>query len=581
MGLSVVGPTSLGFLTVSGILLDIGQSLHNTSSATLQWITSGYAVGSCVSFPLAGSLSDIFGRRWVIVVGQIIGIVGAVSRDTSFGYLAQTLADRGGKHRSQGLSPKMSQLSSSPGLFWDFQLESYSPFTLQFPRSAQTATGQSNSVTSNAGEVNHRKRTNCTIIYRGLGLAWIEACILFPWGTLSVLLGKEVAATIGWRWIYIFACIYGAVSLIGTMLFYFPPSGQAFDHRTKGERLRQLDFLGLTMFISGITTFLVGLSWAGSASHPWRSASVVCPIVLGGVIFGFSFVYDFFIKKDNEHALFPPDLFRLVRKFTVSLAAIFVAGMIFYPMAALLPQASLYIFTSDHVQLGLIQLPNGIGQTVGAVLGPMLLHKTKRPKYHILFALFLQTLGVGLYAYALPEHKAAWIAFQFFGQGCFSWLSVCCIMNAGLHIKHSELGIATGVVCTFRSLGGSLGVAIFNTIRSSILSTHLVPEVVKAAAQHGFDVSNHTDIAVLLTAVPKAVLGQPHPFKDIPNITTQIEVASIAAFRQAQAFAFTRVFLASIPFGVIAFIAALFIDDASKLMNNHTAIRLSTKRAVI
>lgn len=36
--------------------------------------------------------------------------------------------------------------------------------------------------------------------------------------------------------------------------------------------------------------------------------------------------------------------------------------MIFYSMSALLPQGSLYIFTSDPIEIGYIALPNGLLQ---------------------------------------------------------------------------------------------------------------------------------------------------------------------------------------------------------------------------
>ena len=64
---------------MSAILVDIGKALNTTSASELQWIVSAYTIGSCVSFPIAGSLSDIFGRRWVIIVGQAVAIIGAVS----------------------------------------------------------------------------------------------------------------------------------------------------------------------------------------------------------------------------------------------------------------------------------------------------------------------------------------------------------------------------------------------------------------------------------------------------------------------------------------------------------------------
>lgn len=66
---------------VSGVLVSIGQSLGSTSN--IQWVTSAYAVASALSFTIAGSLSDIFGRRYVIITGQAISILGAVSAPVS------------------------------------------------------------------------------------------------------------------------------------------------------------------------------------------------------------------------------------------------------------------------------------------------------------------------------------------------------------------------------------------------------------------------------------------------------------------------------------------------------------------
>lgn len=61
---------------MTGVLVNIGQDLNNT--VDLGWIVSGWAIASSVSFSLGGSLSDIFGRRNVILVGDVIALAGAV-----------------------------------------------------------------------------------------------------------------------------------------------------------------------------------------------------------------------------------------------------------------------------------------------------------------------------------------------------------------------------------------------------------------------------------------------------------------------------------------------------------------------
>lgn len=59
------------------ILLSIGTDLGDINNVA--WIASGWAVTSSVGCCVAGRVSDIFGRRYVILAGEGIGIVGAVS----------------------------------------------------------------------------------------------------------------------------------------------------------------------------------------------------------------------------------------------------------------------------------------------------------------------------------------------------------------------------------------------------------------------------------------------------------------------------------------------------------------------
>jgi hypothetical protein len=48
--------------------------------------------------------------------------------------------------------------------------------------------------------------------------------------------------------------------------------------------------------------------------------------------------------------------------------------------------------------------------------------------------------------------------------------------------------------------------------------------------------------------------------------------ATEEALKDTYAYAFRRVFLATLPFGIIGLIAAWFVKDPSHLLNNHIAI---------
>ena len=77
LGLSTVAPITIGVLVVPSILVNIGEALGDTTDVS--WIPGGWAISSSVSFCVAGRLSDIFGRRYIIMLGQFLAIIGAVS----------------------------------------------------------------------------------------------------------------------------------------------------------------------------------------------------------------------------------------------------------------------------------------------------------------------------------------------------------------------------------------------------------------------------------------------------------------------------------------------------------------------
>lgn len=240
----------------------------------------------------------------------------------------------------------------------------------------------------------------------------------------------------------------------------------------------------------------------------------------------------------------------------------FVSGVTYYPNLGLLPQATFWSFTNEPIRIGILLLPNNLGQFFGSTVIPGLFHLTRKPKFFIVAAIFLQTLFTGLYAYAIPNHLAAWVAFQFFGQGCFDWITTCALVNLSLHVKQSDLGLAVGLTGTFRSLGGSVGNAVFGAVLSSQLQSQLIPRISQAAR---FDATN---VSTLVTAVLANAEGVPDAFTGVQGYTSAIEAATSLAVKQAYAFAYQRMFYTAIPFGVVAVIDALFIADGGQYMTS-------------
>ncbi|KAJ4246881.1 hypothetical protein NW762_013433 [Fusarium torreyae] len=525
LAMSFIAPMSCGYILITAIIVPIQTDLGDPNN-TITWLIGGWSVASAVSFPVAGALSDIFGRRWVIMLGQAISMIGSI-----VGATAQTV---------NTIVAGSTLLGFSTGLIY----VSYAGIPELLPNK-----------------------------WRGIGLASTELAIGIPWGVANVLFASLLVlhTSLGWRWCYYIGLITAALSLVGTFAFYFPPSRPQHDlDRTRWDQFKAIDFVGLALYAGGLTTLLVGLTWAGQPEHPWRSSSVIGPVVIGAATLVVCFIYEFTVPSQP---LFPMEIFQQFREFTILLAIAFSAGMVFYPMLALLPQGSLYLFTSDQIEIGLMALPSGCVQIAFGVIGPALVGKIKRLKLQLIVTLVMQTTFTAALAGAV-RNKTAWVALQSLAVGPFILAILICYLMVGLNMPLRHLGLATGLVGTFRSMGGSVGNAIFNTILQEVVRTDLGPKITAAALQEGFDPAG---LGALIPATYTAILGVPGAFAAVPGISPAVETAAIQAFRNVYGDAFSMVFYVTIPFNVIVVILALFVKDPSKYLTNHTAVQMEKK----
>lgn len=74
-------------------------------------------------------------------------------------------------------------------------------------------------------------------------------------------------------------------------------------------------------------------------------------------------------------------------------------------ISILQPQATLYCFTNDSTEIGVISLPSGAGQLIGGVILPALVHKIKRIRGQFVTAMLIQTIFCALYAVALTGQR--------------------------------------------------------------------------------------------------------------------------------------------------------------------------------
>ena len=297
--------------------------------------------------------------------------------------------------------------------------------------------------------------------WRSVGLAILEGGIAVPWAIISVVLANALLEYSTWRWIFYIGIIIAVIALAGTALTYWPTPRPRGDYdKSRWDEVLEIDFPALFLFAGGLTTFLIGLTWGGSAAHPWNSAGTIAPIILG--FFGTigAFLYDAMVAKNP---MFPSKLFIQFRQFSSLLVLVFIAGMTFYPMASLLPRGFLFMFTDNGIKIGVYALPNTILQFSLGVLCPLFAHKVGHVKWQLVFAVIMQATFLAASAASVyPNRKLAFIFLPAFGSPVFIWITILSYSIASLHVPHSVLGVAMGLIGTFRAAGGAVGNAIFS-----------------------------------------------------------------------------------------------------------------------
>ncbi|KAK5706539.1 hypothetical protein LTR97_001529 [Elasticomyces elasticus] len=405
--------------------------------------------------------------------------------------------------------------------------------------------------------------------YRGIGLAWTEFN-LSSWAVPGTLLANAMLSNASWRIMFYIAIGYGAVSMIGTFFVYFPPSHPRPDGKTKWQQFKELDFIGAFLFVAGLAVFLFGLN-SGGSQYPWKSVATLAPLILGLFAFLGAFAYDFAVPKDP---LFPWYLFRNFREFSALPILVFVAGMVFFAASALNAQTILYLYTADPIKIGLYSLPSGAAQLIGGVFVPALVSYIKHVNYQLIGAVFMQTLFFGLAATITPNNINWLMACQFLAMFAFGWITLNCYTTASLNVPQKDLGVAIGLIGTFRSVGGSVGTVIFSSVFTQVAAKHVAAGVSKAALEGGVSAAS---IGEVIEAVELTLVGVPGAAANLTDVSASVFEACIDAARLGYAYGFRMTWIASIPFGIIAILCAIAVRDCSTYFTNHVEVRLNEK----
>jgi EmrB/QacA subfamily drug resistance transporter len=405
--------------TIVGTALPVIVGELQGSNELYTWVITIYLLTSTITGVFYGKLSDIYGRRLMLLIGVSLFLIGSALSGLSWS-MESLILFRG----IQGLG--------AGALF---------PISLAIIGDLFTPA--------------ERGR------YTGLfGAVFGVSSIIGP------LVGGWLTDNVSWHWIFYVNIPIGLVTLyiIGRYL----PS-------VHGEQpTRKLDYWGAAAFTVAVSFLLLGLTNKQSAD--WTAFEVGGYLLIAAVV-GLLFL---FIESRAAEPIVPLDLFR-GRGYTVTILATFLAAIGFFGAVVFLPRWFQFVQGVSPTESGLQTLALLAGVIVGSVGSGILVSRTGRYRWLITGALAVMSLGLflltGLNAHT--ELPVLWIWMFLTGLGVGPTFSVFTIVVQGV-VPFEKLGVATANLTFFRQIGGSVGLAIVGTIFGSAFVARLPRELATA-----------------------------------------------------------------------------------------------------
>jgi EmrB/QacA subfamily drug resistance transporter len=433
--------TILAGLMMGMFLAALDQTIMATATRTIAddlrgfdlqaWATTAFLITSTISTPLYGKLSDIYGRRPFFLFAIAVFVIGSMLC---------------------GLSQNMYELAAFRAL------------------QGVGAGGLMSMALAIIGDiVPPRERAK----YQGLFLA--------VFGTASVigpLLGgffagqESILGITGWRWIFYLNVPIGIAAMVVVARVLHLPHTRT-DHR--------IDWPGAVALIVGLVPLLTvaeqGRSWG------WDSPrSFACYAI--GLIGIVAFIVAERAYKDE--ALLP---LRLFRNRTVAVGSISstIIGMAMFGGLLTVPLYLQIVKGSTATEAGLQMIPFVVGIMAGSITSGQLIARTGRYRIFPIIGSTLMVAALALFS-LISADTPLWktmliMVLMGLGLGGNMQPMITAVQNA---VSPREIGVATSSVTFFRSMGGTLGTAIFLSVLFNVVGGKISSAYQKAQSTAAF-----------------------------------------------------------------------------------------------
>lgn len=431
--LSVMASLFLVALDQTIIATALGRIVEDFHSfESLSWIVTAYLLTTTVTVPIAGKLSDLYGRRTLLLIGVSIFALGSLA---------------------SGLAGDVTSLI--------------------YARAFQGIGG--GIITANAFTIigdlfAARERGRWQGIFGAVfGLSSIIGPLLGGWLTDG---HSFFGLMTDWRWTFYINVPVAIVAFILIAVFC-PP--------LRHDRKPRIDYAGATLLTIALSTLVLAVDNTESIFKDFLDASgwslgllrtVMFSIVVAAIA-GFIWV-----ERRAKEATLPPVFFKNRNYILImGIATLFGAG--FIGSILYLTQFNQQVFGASPTESGLMLLPMIAGIMISSITSGRIISRTGRYKIFMQIGIVLATAMVGLLSLLTPESSYTYEAVVMFILGLGLGV-IMPVMNLAVQneFKQHDIGAATSSSQLFRSLGSTIGTAVFGALLTAGVAGHLGTNIV-------------------------------------------------------------------------------------------------------
>jgi len=465
------------------------------------WVATAYLLSSTVTVPLYGKLSDIFGRKRLLLIGVVIFLAGSALC---------------------GASQSMNELILARG-FQGIGAGALFPIVL-----------------ATFGDLfSPRERGRWQGVAGGV---FALASIIGP------TTGGWITDNFSWRWVFYVNLPVGIVALL-VLTFLMPPL-------RFGKPGTKIDYLGAAVLISALVPMLLAFTWGGS-TYAWSSPQVLGLLAWSAIALA-TFVL---IELRTPQPIVEPRLFRnsiyAVSIITTSLIGATMFGSIFF-----IPLFVQSVIGSSATTSGTIVTPLMLTAITGSIASGFMVSRTGRYRYIAIAGLLIMDAGAFLLLRLTVNstYSDVLLAMLVMGLGLGLGMQLYTVVTQNA-VPQNKIGQVTSGLTLFRQLGATIGLAVMGSFMTSRFQRDMASDLPAAVRRvlppAAIDKMDKPQVLIS----PPARAAMRHGFSRFGQNGVVLYNEMQHAIRLALAAAIHDVFLLGMIVAALATVAVLFLKE--------------------